>query len=99
MEGSIVSNTDQDMSDLKEAIVNLDKKLDRLVTTVDTIRSAQDLFAQDMQKIKDPDTGIYPRIRTLEQWKDTQSKFMWIFATSMVGVIAKILWDLLSLTR
>ncbi len=99
MEGSIVSTTDQDMSDLKEAIVNLDKKLDRLVTTVDTIRSAQDLFAQDMQKIKDPDTGIYPRIRTLEQWKDTQSKFMWIFATSMVGVIAKILWDLLSLTR
>jgi len=99
MEGSIVSSTDQDMSDLKEAIVNLDKKLDRLVTTVDTIRSAQDLFAQDMQKIKDPDTGIYPRIRTLEQWKDTQSKFMWIFATSMVGVIAKILWDLLSLTR
>jgi hypothetical protein len=52
-----------------------------------------------MLKIKDPDTGIYPRIRTLEQWKDTQSKFMWIFATSMVGVIAKILWDLLSLTR
>ena len=99
MEGSIVSTADQDMSDLKEAIVNLDKKLDRLVTTVDTIRSAQDLFAQDMLKIKDPDTGIYPRIRTLEQWKDTQSKFMWIFATSMVGVIAKILWDLLSLTR
>ena len=99
MEGSIVGTADQDMSDLKEAIVNLDKKLDRLVTTVDTIRSAQDLFAQDMQKIKDPDTGIYPRIRTLEQSKDTQSKFMWIFATSMVGVIAKILWDLLSLTR
>ena len=99
MEGSIVSTADQDMSDLKEAIVNLDKKLDRLVTTVDTIRSAQDLFAQDMQKIKDPDTGIYPRIRTLEQSKDTQSKFMWIFATSMAGVIAKILWDLLSLTR
>ena len=91
-----MSTTDQDMHDLKTAIVNLDKKLDRLVTTVDTLKTAQDLFAADMQKIKDPDTGIYPRIRTLEQWKDTQSKFMWIFATTTVGIVIKQIWGLLT---
>lgn len=96
MEGSNVATAEQDMHDLKEAIVNLDKKLDRLVTTVDTIKSAQDLFAQDMMKIKDPDNGIYPRIRTLEQWKDTQSKFMWIIATATVGIMIKQIWGLLT---
>ena len=92
-----MSTTDQDMHDLKEAIVNLDKKLDRLVTTVDTLKSAQDLFAQDMMKIKDPDTGIYPRIRTLEQWKDTHSKFMWIVATTTAAIVVKQVWDLLTI--
>jgi hypothetical protein len=96
MEGAAVSTSDQDMSDLKEAIVNLDKKLDRLVTTVDTIKSAQDLFTADMQKIKDPDTGIYPRIRTLEQWKETNSKFIWIIATSTAAILIKQIWDLLT---
>lgn len=96
MEGSTVTTTDQDMHDLKEAIVNLDKKLDRLVTTVDTLKSAQDLFAQDMLKIKDPDTGIYPRIRTLEQWKETHSKFMWIVSTTTVAMVIKQIWDLLT---
>jgi len=96
MEGAAVSTADQDMSDLKEAIVNLDKKLDRLVTTVDTIKSAQDLFTADMQKIKDPDTGIYPRIRTLEQWKETNSKFIWIIATSTAAILIKQIWDLLT---
>ena len=99
MEGSIVTTADQDMHDLKEAIVNLDKKLDRLVTTVDTLKSAQDLFAADMQKIKDPDTGIYPRIRTLEQWKDTHSKFMWIISSTTVTIVMKQLWDLLTTGR
>lgn len=92
-----MSTTDQDMHDLKEAIVNLDKKLDRLVTTVETLKSAQDLFAQDMMKIKDPDTGIYPRIRTLEQWKDTHSKFMWIVATTTAAIVVKQVWDLLTI--
>ena len=92
------TTSNNDIQDLKDAIVNLDKKLDRLVTTVDTIKSAQDLFSQDMQKIKDPDTGIYPRIRTLEQWKDTHSKFMWIVSTVTMGVVIKQVWDLLTAT-
>jgi hypothetical protein len=99
MEESIVATAEQDMHDLKEAIVNLDKKLDRLVTTVDTLKSAQDLFAADMQRIKDPDNGIYPRIRTLEQWRDTQSKFIWLISSATVAIIIKQLWDLLSLMR
>ena len=97
MEGTAVSTTDQDMHDLKEAIVNLDKKLDRLVTTVDNLKTSQDLFAADMQKIKDPDTGIYPRIRTLEQWKETHSKFIWIISSATVAIIIKQLWDLLTI--
>ena len=99
MEGIAVSTTDQDMHDLKEAIVNLDKKLDRLVSTVDNLKTSQDLFAADMQKIKDPDTGIYPRIRTLEQWKETNSKFIWIIATSTAAILIKQLWDLLIATH
>lgn len=92
-----MSTTDQDMHDLKEAIVNLDKKLDRLVNTVETIKSAQDLFSQDMIRIKDPDSGIYPRIRSLEQWKETQSKFIWIISSTTIAMVIKQIWDLLTI--
>jgi hypothetical protein len=95
----VSTNINDDIQDVKDAIVALDKKLDRLVTTVDTLKSAQDLFAADMQKIKDPDSGIYPRIRTLEQWKDTYSKFMWIVSTATIGIIIKQVWDLLTTGR
>jgi len=95
-EPAVSTNINDDIQDVKDAITALDKKLDKLVTTVDNLKSAQDLFATDMQKLKDPDNGIYPRIRSLEQWKDTQSKFMWIFATTTVGIIIKQIWGLLT---
>jgi len=92
--GGIAVTTD--IQDLKDAIINLDKKLDRLVNTVEHLKDSQDQITQDLSKIKDPDTGLFPRIRSLEQWKETYSKFMWILTSATLAVVVKEVWDLLS---
>jgi hypothetical protein len=41
----------------------------------------QEKIAEDVAKIKEavynPDSGIYSRLRELENWKDTMSKVIW----------------------
>jgi seryl-tRNA synthetase len=85
-----------DFQDIKDAFISLDKKLDRLVNTVEHLKDSQDQITQDLSKIKDPDTGLFPRIRSLEQWKDTYSKFMWLLTSATLAVVIKEVWDLLS---
>lgn len=92
-----MSNLESDIHELKDGMVNLDKKLDRLVSTVDNLKASQDQINIDIQRIKDPDSGLFPRVRTLEQWKDTYSKFMWLTTSALLAVIVKQVWDLLTI--
>ena len=84
-----MSETD---NEIKFDIVELNHKLTRLMDGIDTVKEKQDLMADDISKIKeavyDPDQGIYARLRELENWKKSQSRFMWIMLTSAVGLLA-----------
>jgi len=84
-----MSETD---NEIKFDIVELNHKLTRLMDGIDTVKEKQDLMADDISKIKeavyDPDQGIYARLRELESWKKSQSRFMWIMLTSAVGLLA-----------
>lgn len=88
-----------ELSELKEAIVNIDKKVDRMMGTIENLKDKQDDVAKDVTKIKDavyhPDEGLYARIKTIEQWKDNQSKVNWLFITSLIGFATKQIWDIL----
>ena len=92
--------TGSELNELKEAITALDKKVDRMMSSIDNLKEKQDDVAKDISKIKEavyhPDEGLYARIKILETWKENQSKVSWIAITAIVGLAIKQLWDLLT---
>ena len=83
------------MSDSVENAVawtEIQGKFDRMIQSIDMVKDKQDEMADDIGKIKEavynPDQGIYARIKDLENWKHTQSRFMWIAITALVGMTA-----------
>lgn len=92
--------TGSELNELREAITALDKKVDRMMSSIDNLKEKQDDVAKDISKIKDavyhPDEGLYARIKILETWKENQSKVSWIAITAIVGLAIKQLWDLLT---
>jgi len=92
--------TGSELNELKEAITALDKKVDRMLSSIENLKEKQDDVAKDITKIKEavyhPDEGLYARIKILETWKENQSKVSWIAVTAIVGLAVKQLWDLLT---
>ena len=92
--------TGSELNELREAITALDKKVDRMMSSIDNLKEKQDDVAKDISKIKEavyhPDEGLYARIKILETWKENQSKVSWIAVTAIVGLAVKQLWDLLT---
>lgn len=72
-------------------IVELDGKIQRTLDGIEAVKDKQDEMAVDIRQIKEavynPDEGIYARLRELESWKATQSKFMWIITTGILGLV------------
>ncbi len=54
-------------------------------------------MAVGIEKIKEavynPDSGLYARLRALEQWKESQSKVQWLVTSGVIMLIVKMLWD------
>jgi peptidoglycan hydrolase CwlO-like protein len=98
MEGLSMA-TGSELNELKEAITALDKKVDRMMSSIDNLKEKQDDVAKDVTKIKEavyhPDDGIYARLKVIETWKENQTKATWIAITAILGLAVKQLWDLL----
>ena len=66
--------SDQEISQLTTAILELKGEIIRMA-------EKQEEMVEDVKKIKEavynPDSGIYARLRALEQWKNAQSKIQW----------------------
>lgn len=93
--------TGSELNELKEAITALDKKVDRMMSSIDNLKEKQDDVAKDITKIKEavyhPDDGIYARLKVIENWKENQTKVTWIAITAIIGLAIKQLWDILTL--
>jgi len=83
--------------DLRDLIIQLDKKVDRVVTNLETIKDKQDEFNRDLLKIKDPDNGLFPRIKSLEEWRTMHSRVTWAAISALIGLAAKQLWDIITI--
>jgi len=61
--------------------------------------TSQDQMAEDIRSIKEaiynPETGLYARIRTLEQWQSNMSKIIWSGGLGFAGLLGKAIFDLL----
>ena len=81
--------TDNEVQDLKDAIVDLAHQIQRMA-------DKQDEMLDDVKKIKEaiynPEQGLYARVRDLEQWKDGISKFIWTVGLAVIGLIIQAIY-------
>ena len=64
---------------------------DKIVDSLETVKETQQRMCDDISKIKEavynPDTGLYARLRTLEEDHKSKNKFLWILLSMGVGSI------------
>ena len=63
------------------------------------VSEKQDEMNADIKQIKEavynPDSGLYARMRDLEQWKDTYSKVSWAVAATLLALITASFYNVL----
>tara|TARA_R100001509_G_scaffold90151_1_gene51787 strand:+ start:198 stop:464 length:267 start_codon:yes stop_codon:yes gene_type:complete len=76
--------TNSDITHLTQAIMELKGQIERMA-------ERQEEMGEDVKKIKEavynPDSGLYARLRALEQWKENQAKVQWVVITSIIGLV------------
>jgi len=64
---------------------------DKIVDSLEIVKETQQRMCDDISKIKEavynPDTGLYARLRTLEEDVKSKNKFLWILLSMGVGSI------------
>jgi len=77
-------------------IIEISGKLDRMADGIDVVREKQEEMADNISDIKsaiyNPDQGLYARLKALEQWKETNSRIMWIVVTALVALASATAW-------
>ena len=81
----------EELKSLTQVIVELKGQIERM-------SERQDEMLNDVKKIKqavyDPDSGIYARLRLLEQWKETTSKIQWAMIMSLISLFTAAIYKL-----
>lgn len=72
------------------AWAEMNGKFDQMLQSIDVVKDKQDEMAEDITKIKEavynPDSGLYARLRELENWKQTSSRIIWMVVTAVVSL-------------
>ncbi len=62
-----------------------------LKLAIENMAGKQEEMVEDVKKIKEavynPDSGIYARLRELEQWKQQQQKYQWAVMVTLIGLV------------
>ena len=89
-----------------ETLIELNVKLERLLTGIEMLGQNQERMAEDISKIeedvaniRDPDEGLYARLRALEQWKTSTSKIQWIVLSTVLALAVKQAWDAIAIVQ
>ena len=87
------------MNEHTEALIELNGKLERLLNGIDSLSANQERMSDDISKIKEavynPDEGLYARLRNLEQWKESTSRFQWLVSSGVIMLMVKMFWDVM----
>ena len=66
---------------------------------IERIAEKQDEMISDIRDVKaaiyNPDSGLYARLRVLEQWKEAQSKIQWGIIMAVVGLVTTTIYKLI----
>lgn len=73
------------IQELKNDIARLSDKMDEVTADVKQIKEA----------VYNPDSGLYARLRALEQWKDTYSKVSWAVVGTMLALLTASIYNMI----
>jgi hypothetical protein len=72
-------------------LTGLTQGIFELKVAVENMAAKQEEMVDDVKKIKEavynPDSGIYARLRELEQWKAQRQKTEWAIMVTLVGLV------------
>ena len=84
--------SDNEMNEIKQALMELTVNIKHMDTK-------QDQMADDIKSIKEaiynPETGLYARLRDVEQWQENMSRVIWTVGLGFIGLISKAIMELL----
>ena len=87
------------MDEHTQALVELNTKLERLLSGIETLGTNQERMSEDISKIKEavynPDEGLYARLRAIEQWKESMTKIQWMIISVVVMMALKQIWEVM----
>jgi predicted nucleic acid-binding Zn-ribbon protein len=79
--------------------VELIALIQELKSTLERMSEKQDEMNADIRQIKEavynPDSGLYARLRALEQWKETYSKVTWAVISSVIVLVTATIYQML----
>ena len=82
--------SDREMDEIKRALMELTVNIKHMDTK-------QDQMINDLKSIKEaiynPETGLYARVRDLEQWQQGMAKVIWSVGLGVIGLIVKAMSD------
>ena len=82
-----------------DEILDLKAAIMELTVNIRHMDSKQNEMIDDVKSIKEaiynPETGLYARVRDLEQWQQNMSKVIWSFGLGFVGLVSKAIIELL----
>ena len=83
----------------QDYMLEMQSKLDKVCNGIDVMSDKQEQMSEDIAKIKEavynPDSGVYARLRDLEQWKETYSKVTWGVLTTVLGLVTATIYKMI----
>ena len=84
--------SENEMNEIKAALMELTVNIRHMDTK-------QDQMIDDIKSIKEaiynPETGLYARVRDLEQWQEGMSRVIWTVGLGFLGLLANALLELI----
>lgn len=84
--------SENEMNEIKQALMEL-------TVNIKHMDSKQDDMIGDVKSIKEaiynPETGLYARVRDLEQWQENMSRVIWTVGLGFIGLVSKAIMELL----
>lgn len=84
--------SENEMNEIKAALMEL-------TVNIKHMDSKQDALIDDVKSIKEaiynPETGLYARLRDVEQWQENMSRVIWTVGLGFIGLASKAIMELL----
>jgi len=71
--------------EIKNDIERIAEKQDEMISDIRDVKSA----------IYNPDSGLYARLRALEQWKETTAKIQWGVVMTVLGLVTTTIYKMI----